>query len=49
MSKVQAITVGQDEAEQRLDRWFKRRYPTAKERLDYARRTYAEWMRSAPR
>ena len=27
MSKVQAITVGQDEAEQRLDRWFKRRYP----------------------
>jgi len=27
MSDVQAITVGQEEAEQRLDRWFKRRYP----------------------
>lgn len=23
--------------------WFKRRYPTARERLDYARRKYAEW------
>ena len=30
-----------------LCRWFKRRYPTAKERLDYARQKYAEWMRSA--
>ena len=30
-----------------LCRWFKRRYPTAKERLDCARQKYAEWMRSA--
>lgn len=37
------------EAALALCRWFKRRYPTAKERLDYARRKYAEWMRSAPR
>ena len=28
-----------------LLRWFSRRYPTAKERLAYARRKYAEWTR----
>jgi 23S rRNA pseudouridine955/2504/2580 synthase len=27
MTHVESITIGQDEAEQRLDRWFKRRYP----------------------
>ncbi|SLN51615.1 Ribosomal large subunit pseudouridine synthase C [Aquimixticola soesokkakensis] len=27
MSAVQTVTVGQDEAEQRLDRWFKKRFP----------------------
>src|SRR5947208_2741695 len=27
MSSVESITIGQDEAEQRLDRWFKRRFP----------------------
>jgi hypothetical protein len=25
--------------------WFKRRYPTARERLAYARRMYAQWVR----
>jgi hypothetical protein len=28
-----------------LIRWFNRRYPTPKERLTYARRKLAEWMR----
>jgi 23S rRNA pseudouridine955/2504/2580 synthase len=27
MSSVESITIGRDEAEQRLDRWFKRRFP----------------------
>ncbi|MEM7239194.1 MAG: S4 domain-containing protein, partial [Pseudomonadota bacterium] len=27
MSGVQILTVGQDEAEQRLDRWFRRMFP----------------------
>jgi 23S rRNA pseudouridine955/2504/2580 synthase len=27
MSKVQQIKVGQEEAEQRLDRWFRRHFP----------------------
>ena len=27
MSRVQMLTVGDDEAEQRLDRWFRRRFP----------------------
>lgn len=30
-----------------LIRWFQRRYPTAKERLRYANRRYAEWTRWA--
>lgn len=29
-----------------LIQWFRRRYPTAGERLAYARRAYARWMRS---
>jgi hypothetical protein len=31
---------------QELIRWFKRRYPTARERLAYAREAYRRW---APR
>jgi 23S rRNA pseudouridine955/2504/2580 synthase len=27
MSRVQTVTVGEDEGDQRLDRWFKRRFP----------------------
>jgi len=29
-----------------LVRWFKRRYPTAGERLAYVRRAYARWQRT---
>ncbi len=29
--------------------WFRRRYPTAKERLAYARRAYSRWVRSTTR
>ena len=36
----------QMQANLELCRWFMRRYPTAAERLEYARRKYAEW--SAP-
>jgi hypothetical protein len=36
------------EAIQDQIRWFKRRYPTAGERLRWARRTYDQWMRSHP-
>jgi hypothetical protein len=28
--------------------WFTRRYPTALERLAYARRAYARWVRGRP-
>ncbi len=31
---------------QELIAWFQRRYPTAKERLSYARRAYARWVRA---
>jgi hypothetical protein len=31
---------------QELLGWFQRRYPTAKERLAYARRAYARWVRA---
>ena len=27
MSGVQQVTIGEDEAEQRLDRWFRKRWP----------------------
>jgi hypothetical protein len=33
------------EAQVELIRWFKKRYPTARERLAYTRRKYAEWTR----
>lgn len=35
----------QMERNRELIRWFKRRYPTARDRLAYARRKYAEWTR----
>ena len=28
--------------------WFTRRYPTARDRLAYARRAYARWVRHIP-
>jgi hypothetical protein len=28
--------------------WFRRRYPTARQRLAYARQAYARWMKHAP-
>lgn len=30
-----------------LVRWFRRRYPTAAQRLAYVRRAYARWQRTA--
>lgn len=38
-----------DEAAEALEliRWFMRRYPTPKERLDFARRTFEQWTRPA--
>jgi hypothetical protein len=36
-------------AQVQLIDWFKRRYPTARERLAYARRKYAEWTRPPTR
>jgi hypothetical protein len=32
---------------QELIGWFRRRYPTARDRLAYARRAYVRWMRAA--
>lgn len=31
-----------------LVRWFRGRYPTARERFAYVRRKYAEWTRNPP-
>jgi len=41
------ITIAADEIESVADlvRWFTTRYPTARERLAYARRAYARWAR----
>jgi hypothetical protein len=43
--RLQAFT--DEEALEALEliRWFMRRYPTPKERLDFARRTFAQWTR----
>jgi len=44
-----AIALAEDEEIARLGElidWFSRRYPTAKERLAYARHKYAEWTRT---
>ena len=46
-----ALTLGDEEdmqAAREFCRWFKRRYPTAKARLDYANQRYREWMRMSP-
>jgi hypothetical protein len=42
-----AIPVGPEELQQsrELIRWFRRRYPTAGERLAYLRRAYSRWTR----
>lgn len=39
--------VGEEERAEMIEliRWFSRRYPTPKARLDYARRKHAEWTR----
>jgi hypothetical protein len=45
-----AIPLAPDEIEHTLAlvRWFRRRYPTAADRLAYVRRAYARWRRTAP-
>jgi len=42
------IPLTEEEREHTLElvRWFRRRYPTAADRLAYARRAYARWTRS---
>jgi hypothetical protein len=42
--------VSPDEEAANLDliRWFRRRYPTAAERLAYVRRAYARWTTALP-
>jgi hypothetical protein len=44
-----AIPLSPDEIEHTLAlvRWFRRRYPTAADRLAYVRRAYARWQRAA--
>ncbi len=43
-----AVPIGREEMEEArsLIRWFRRRYPTAGERLAYARRAYRRWTRA---
>jgi hypothetical protein len=43
------ITESEREDVLTLVRWFVRRYPTADERLAYARRAYGRWQRTAVR
>jgi hypothetical protein len=43
--RLRAFTDEEREEALALIRWFKRRYPTAKERLDFARRMYEQWTR----
>jgi len=43
------LTDDQIEENRELIRWFRRRYPTASQRLAYARRAYARWSKSFPR
>lgn len=40
----------EDEIAETMDlvRWFRRRYPTPKERFAYIRRKYLDWTRHAP-
>ena len=44
-----AAPLTEDEVRETLElvRWFTRRYPSAKERLSYARRKFEEWTRPA--
>lgn len=46
-----AVPLTADEIEHTLTlvRWFRRRYPTAADRLAYVRRAYARWQRAAER
>jgi hypothetical protein len=43
--RVLAFTDEEADNALQLIRWFMRRYPTPKERLDFARRTFAQWTR----
>ncbi len=43
--RVRAFTAEEAEEALGLIRWFMRRYPTPKERLDFARRTFEQWTR----
>jgi hypothetical protein len=43
--RLGAFTEEETEAALELIRWFMRRYPTPKERLDFARRTFEQWTR----
>lgn len=46
-----ALPIGEQEMEENraLIRWFRRRYPTALERLAYVRRASRRWTAHAPR
>lgn len=45
--RLAVILADEEQMERNVElcRWFQRRYPTAGERLAYARRKYAEWTR----
>ena len=45
--RLALVLASQDELEElgALIAWFSRRYPTARDRLRYMRRKYAEWTR----
>ncbi|MFO0761219.1 MAG: hypothetical protein U0359_32370 [Byssovorax sp.] len=43
--RLRAFTEEEAQEAEDLIRWFMRRYPTPKERLDFARRTFAQWTR----
>ena len=48
--QVAAAIADEEDMQQQAElcAWFSRRYPTASERLRYARRKYAEWTRRPP-
>lgn len=43
--RLNAFTEEETEEAAALIRWFIQRYPTPKERLDYARRMFEQWTR----
>jgi hypothetical protein len=43
--RLRAFTEEETEEALALIRWFLRRYPTPKDRLDFARRMYDQWTR----